>query len=522
MEGSSLSAAATGVPLSPEEQFSEHPPFSPSRWWRIADLYCFAVWLAVVAGIEARHEPWADESQAWLLARDLNLKTLWFKELRYEGTPGLWHTILWVAQHWFHAPYSALGIVGYLCSALGVVFILWKSPFPRPLTYLLLFSYFIAYQYAVVARSYNLLLLFVFVAAYLYGKRERPLAMMLVLMMMANTSVHGMLLAASLGVCYLIEAYRERSQMSVSVRRGYLAAVIIFITDFAFLIFVLRPTPDVSEFAVHNPATASNSHWVGQLSEIVCFAFFDNAVASALFLLVAAVWCLQRRKFLSFVLPVSLLLAFYVFVHGRPHHHGLAFLAAIAGIWIAYPTPEERSAFTNRARLLTLGMVCLLACLFSLNVWDAAVAMRKDYLYPYSGSEDAASFVKKVGADKARTFGYKYGISAVQAYFDHNILQNIPTTYYHEGVPLYGGQLDLNEIGRERPDYLILFSNSSATDFSIFDPPLRQAGYRLVHFSDGHIFYKRTFFDTASYFIYRHEITGVAQNQGVRPNSAPE
>ena len=43
-----------------------------------------------------RHEPWADEAQSWLLARDAGLIQLWTKLLHYEGTPGLWQTLLHV------------------------------------------------------------------------------------------------------------------------------------------------------------------------------------------------------------------------------------------------------------------------------------------------------------------------------------------------------------------------------------------------------------------------------------------
>src|SRR5262252_9788418 len=83
-----------------------------ARWWRIADFGVFAAWIGVVAFTLRYHEKWADEAHAWLIARDLDLKTIWFHELRYEGSPGLWHTILWVAQHAFHARYDGLGYIG--------------------------------------------------------------------------------------------------------------------------------------------------------------------------------------------------------------------------------------------------------------------------------------------------------------------------------------------------------------------------------------------------------------------------
>ncbi len=76
------------------------------------------------------HEKWADEAQAWLIARDLDLKTIWFHELRYEGHPGLWHTILWMAQHVFHAPYAALGYIGVAFAIAGVAVLVFKAPFP--------------------------------------------------------------------------------------------------------------------------------------------------------------------------------------------------------------------------------------------------------------------------------------------------------------------------------------------------------------------------------------------------------
>src|ERR1700739_158444 len=87
----------------PEPASGSQTASSSHRWWRIADCGVLGLWIAIVTFTIRYHEKWADEAQAWLLARDLDLKTLWFHELRYEGSPGLWHTILWIARHWFGA-----------------------------------------------------------------------------------------------------------------------------------------------------------------------------------------------------------------------------------------------------------------------------------------------------------------------------------------------------------------------------------------------------------------------------------
>jgi hypothetical protein len=272
----------------------KHPA---KTWLYLADLSVFVCWAAVVSIVVRRHEPWADESQAWLIARDLDLKAIWFNELRYEGTPGLWHTLLWVAQHWFRVEYSALGTIGMLCACLGVGFILWQAPFPRPLRYLLVFSYVIVYQYAVVARSYNLLPLLLFVCASLYGDRSRPVRLTIALILLSSVAVHGILLAAALGICYLLEYQREFLTLPRNVHHRYLACSIGAIAWLGFLFFVLKPTPDVAEFASANRPSNYLPIPV-RLEWVVTYAFFDQIVLSSIFLLLLAAWCGYRRKLL--------------------------------------------------------------------------------------------------------------------------------------------------------------------------------------------------------------------------------
>ncbi|MBQ7782588.1 MAG: hypothetical protein IJ368_01325, partial [Oscillospiraceae bacterium] len=40
------------------------------------------------------HEPWYDEAQAWLIARDASYYDILFDIPHYEGHPPLWHLIL--------------------------------------------------------------------------------------------------------------------------------------------------------------------------------------------------------------------------------------------------------------------------------------------------------------------------------------------------------------------------------------------------------------------------------------------
>ena len=63
----------------------------PNKTWIIYGIVFAAfMCIAVFAGIH--HEPWADEAQSWLIARDNDLIGI-FKAVKYEGTIPTWHLI---------------------------------------------------------------------------------------------------------------------------------------------------------------------------------------------------------------------------------------------------------------------------------------------------------------------------------------------------------------------------------------------------------------------------------------------
>ncbi len=166
------------------------------RWEKIGNAIVLLVYSGVVLFTVRYHEKWADEAQAWLIARDLDLKTIWFHELRYEGSPGLWHTILWIAQHWFHLPYATLGYIGVVFAIAGVAVLIYKAPFPWYIRWPLAFTYVMVYQYAVIARPYTLLPLLCFLVAIFFKDVEHPVRMTVVLVLLANLTLHGTILAA--------------------------------------------------------------------------------------------------------------------------------------------------------------------------------------------------------------------------------------------------------------------------------------------------------------------------------------
>jgi hypothetical protein len=238
-----------------------------------------------------------------------------------------------------------------------------------------------------------------------------------------------------------------------------------------------------------------------KLTAVVSGAFLDWFVPSLTFLALTAAWFFTRKKLCIFVVPVGLLIAFYAKIHGAPHHHGSALIAAMAALWIAWPTSQEAALFTGRHRSALRVMVALLLCFCVINIWDAAVVIQREFRYPYSGAEDAAKYLRSVGAERGPIFGFLFGMVGVQAYFDHNILSNMPTTYFHHGLPLDGTNLNLNEFRRVRPEYVIAYSQEPELMIQSGIPLLTSEGYEMVHFSDGYYLYKRATFEREVYFI---------------------
>src|SRR3974390_344038 len=97
---------------------------------RLLDLGVFSGYVAAVFIAVAHHEPWADEAQSWLVARDLPYWKMIFSQMRYENSPGLWQTILWLAQHVFQAPYPAMNYIGAVLAAAGAAGLIFSAPFP--------------------------------------------------------------------------------------------------------------------------------------------------------------------------------------------------------------------------------------------------------------------------------------------------------------------------------------------------------------------------------------------------------
>ncbi|MDP9039375.1 MAG: hypothetical protein M3O02_08895 [Acidobacteriota bacterium] len=215
-------------------------------------LYC-----GVLAFVLPHHEPWGDEAQAWLLASNNSAWQIVRHSLHYEGAPAMWHLLLH-ALAVCHGGFAGVGWMGASFAVLGRYVLLRWSPFPLIVRVLLPFTFFLQYQYAVIARSYTLFALLLFSACALY-RRRRTVRFAIAAGLLANLSVQGMIVASLIAALYAWDLYQDYTHGFHTRRARLGAAVLTYAALAGFACFVAIPAPDVN-FAVSDTVSGGTLH----------------------------------------------------------------------------------------------------------------------------------------------------------------------------------------------------------------------------------------------------------------------
>jgi hypothetical protein len=401
-------------------------------------LGAYALLVALAIG---RHEPWVDEAQSWLLARDASLAQLWGRLLHYEGTPGNWQTLLHALIR-LGLPYPAYGYVsGFL--ALAAVYLLMRyAPLPLFGRILLPFTYYFCYQYAVIARSYAAIAPLLFAIAAIYPQaRRRPVWISALLALLAGVSAHGFLLSACIWVTLCGPLLSQPGQFPASERTKHALAGLAYWCVLAFYALCAWPAQD-GAFAAHRGL--ANLHFLpGVASAGLAGAFTGNWIASLGLIALSIPFLWRGGGWLFFALTAVGLCLFGTIVYTQLWHFGILFLAWIFAIWI--------SAYKTR---ITAPTVLALAAAIAFQCYWTALAIRYDWSHAYSGSLAAARYLKQAFGRDGPAPGGIYAIgfpaTAIQPYFPSNIYSNFgDAPAAHDGPAFQNTQAAAR---REGPD----------------------------------------------------------------------
>lgn len=139
--------------------------------------------------VTLRHEPWADELQAWLIARDTTWREL-FVAMRYEGHFLPWYLMLRIFAT-TGCPVLCMNLLSWaLCSAAAAV-LLFKAPLGHLIKCTILVSAGMLFWFPVVARCYAFIPILIFLLALEYRNRmTHPLRFGLLIALLANTHAY--------------------------------------------------------------------------------------------------------------------------------------------------------------------------------------------------------------------------------------------------------------------------------------------------------------------------------------------
>jgi hypothetical protein len=454
-------------------------PFSQPALYAAGLSYAVLVACAVV-----HHEPWADEAQSWLLARDANLFDLWTRLLHYEGTTGLWQTLLHILIG-LGLPYSGMNVFSALCGLAGTCILLWRSPFPWLIRMVLPFTFFLCYQYAVIARSYTLLPLLLFCCAALYAKaQDRPRLFTALLCLMAAVSIHGMVLASAIGLSALAGC-RDRKRAAWFA--AFFAAVLILLAATA------SPARDGTFIHTLN---FSLSHFLEVSAKAFATAFTGEWISSLVLVGLSIPLLWRGGGWLFFVLAATLLCSLASAVYAQVWHHGFLFLAWLVSLWISLPGGGRRP---YQLAVASLGMVAAAQCYWTLN------SIRYDWQYAYSGSLATAEVIRQADLRGNNVYAIGYACTAIQPYFESNIFANVnegrPEAYWDWSTRNHVN-LDSQHLAALKPTYVIV-GYKNEFERGIWTGLVRKSGYQAIRHFEGNTYWQTHILEPESYDLYR-------------------
>ncbi|HMB00344.1 MAG TPA: AbfB domain-containing protein, partial [Spirochaetota bacterium] len=400
----------------------------------VSNIIIFALYFLLSFFLIYFHEPWRDESQAWLIARDLPLWSI-FSQMRYEGTPALWHFILAPFAK-LDFPYFTESVIHWLIACSFTWLLIFKSPFKLITKTAFILSFYFLYEYVAVARNYNLTVLLLFLLAWFYPLRHKKTGVYaLLLALLFNANSHSMGAAAALFLHYIIEIIHMRKY-----RRYWLPVVLVAAAALGAVLQVKAPWYPPLKHSLVNTKP---------LLEALQGSFFEpylKAVSKALhpfnkvnniyfFFYLFMILAVSNRLLPLLTLLLSNLLLVYIFAtthHGSTRHFGLILVFLCYAFWISYQNdktkPNKKRAVNRKlskyypaintafgkmrtAAVTVFTLFLLYSSLESFRFYT------DDIKYQYSGAEEAAAFLLKEGNKNKLLTGYKTGkVSSIAPY----------------------------------------------------------------------------------------------------------
>ncbi len=393
--------------------------------------------------VSMHHEPWADEANPWLIARDASIPDLFKVYLHSEGHPSLWYLILKFFQ-FCGLKYTNFYLIPILFSTIGLVIFLFKSNFKLYLKILFPFTYFIFYQYTIVARGYCLILPLLSLIAWIYPKRyDKPYLFSILLILLLNLEAYTYILSGCIFILYLYD-YIKLVKKKEKPKKSYLISLIIL--SFSFIITAIYTFPSGNYSIDHR-----GSGYFLSDSLITSFHYPGIIKYFATLLIIPIIYITyekygSKRKIIELAIFTLPIIGFFIFKYYNLWHLGIIFEVFIFLLWI-----HE----FNDIKVFNY----LLLITFAIQLSWSVASINYDLKNNYSSGKTVANFIKKYNYKEMNIYALSYYEVSINPYFNQNIFKNWDQEYsffyINYNNKFYRKRIDEAFINKYRPDMVI-------------------------------------------------------------------
>ena len=448
----------------------------PNKLWIIYGIV-FAAYLCIGIFAGLHHEPWSDEAQSWLIARDSHNLIDLLRAVKYEGTLPTWHLINKVFQL-AGLKYDYIFVIPLLFSAIGVI-LLFFTDAPLWSKIMLPFSFFVVYQNAVVARQYALVFPAMMLIVLLYRKRfEKPVRYHLALFLLAITSSYGVVISCSFMLWDFIGMVRKRfndPKYKKSIVPFFATGLVIVVMSYLSL------PPDDCSMSLTQYSFSKNA------TNALLFNI-DNSVVQIGFLIIVLLLLIYyfRHNLVQFIVIFAPLILFMNVVYQREWHMTYLF-CLIVSLMILFRGDFRKTSrsFEKPANMIAN---CIVILFLAVHCAAGLYSVYYDYRNTYSPAKDVAEFIKPYVESGAVIDREGFYAVAISPYYDHSIYSNdtCGKTYF-----IWSFNVPNDELTREYPDVFVTFRY-----YEKFEQD-----YDVYKFDD-HMIFKFNELDHTPYIVY--------------------
>ena len=376
----------------------------------ITIIYC-VIFYFIFINIAKFHEAWADEAQAWLLAKDTSFLEL-VRAMRYEGSPFLWHLILKFSI-FCGLSYEKMYYIPLIFTIIGIIFLFKNKNVPWIFKLTIPLTYFIFFQYTVVSRSYCLIFPILMMIANIYDKKEEKLIRYSILLfLLMNVSLHCTLIAGGLWAEFGHDIWKRYNIDKKIEKREIIFLTVIMILLLSTIIMIF-PNSDCS----YTPGIRYNFfEMIGEILYTNNNNLIINIIAS---ILVISILILMGNKENYFKIIITIVPVFLLnlLVTCSIWHVGIIYLI-ILFLTIITKALKNKSVF-----------ILLLLSIIIQMYWNV-VSVDYDIEYAYSAGKEASEYLKNIDNENKIISAIGFHCVSINSYFEENIFNNYSKSYY--------------------------------------------------------------------------------------------